>query len=134
DIQVEGDPEVQRFVRAGMLALLCSLREGVPTSIAPMGLSSMGYNGHIFWDADTWMFPPLLLLQPGPAFEMLTYRQDRLEAARVRARAEGYEGAMYPRESATDGNDVTPLSIARTGLKEHHITACVAIAQWQYYL
>jgi trehalose/maltose hydrolase-like predicted phosphorylase len=134
DIQVEGEPEVQRFARAGLFALLCSLREGVPTSIAPMGLSSMGYNGHIFWDADTWMFPPLLLLHPGPAREMLAYRQDRLEAARVRARAEGYQGAMFPWESATDGDDVTPLSIARTGLKEHHVTACVALAHWQYYL
>ncbi len=134
DIQVEGDPEVQRFVRAGLFALLCSLREGVPASIAPMGLSSMGYNGHIFWDADTWMFPPLLLLHPTPAREILTYRQNRLEAARARAQAEGFDGAMFPWESATDGDEVTPLSIARTGLKEHHITACVAIAQWQYYL
>ena len=55
---VEGDPEVQRFVRAGLFALLCSIRADVPASIAPMGLSSLGYNGHIFWDADTWMFPP----------------------------------------------------------------------------
>ncbi|MGH2388360.1 MAG: glycosyl hydrolase family 65 protein [Chloroflexota bacterium] len=134
DIQIEGDPATQRFVRAGLYALLCSLREGVPASVAPMGLSSMGYNGHIFWDAETWMFPPILLVHPNLAREMLAYRQDRLRAARVRARAEGYSGAMFPWESATDGDDVTPLSIARTGLKEHHITACVAISHWHYYL
>jgi trehalose/maltose hydrolase-like predicted phosphorylase len=134
DIQIEGDPEAQRFVRAGLFALLCSLREGVPASIAPMGLSSMGYNGHIFWDADTWMFPPMLLVHPHLAREMLAYRRDRLAAARLRARTEGYDGAMFPWESATDGDDVTPLSIARTGLKEHHITACVALSHWQYYL
>ncbi|HVC79074.1 MAG TPA: glycosyl hydrolase family 65 protein [Chloroflexota bacterium] len=134
DIQIEGDPEVQRFTRAGMFALLCSLRAGVPTSIAPMGLSSMAYNGHIFWDADTWMFPPILLTFPGLAREMVSYRQDRLAPALTRAHAEGYAGAMFPWESATDGTEVTPSSIARTGLKEHHITACVALAQWQYYL
>ncbi|HVA88331.1 MAG TPA: glycosyl hydrolase family 65 protein [Chloroflexota bacterium] len=134
DIQIEGDPEVQRFVRAGLFALLCSLRAGVPVSIAPMGLSGMGYNGHIFWDADTWMFPPILLTYPHLAREMVTYRQDRLAPARARARAEGYTGAMFPWESGTDGTEVTPSSIARTGLKEHHITACVALAQWQYYL
>ena len=134
DVQVEGESDVQRFVRAGLFALLCSIREDVPSSIAPMGLSSMGYIGHIFWDADTWMFPPLLLLHPDLARGMLTYRQDRLPAAKARAQAQGYDGAMFPWESATDGTDVTPLSLARTGLKEHHITACVAIAHWQYYL
>jgi trehalose/maltose hydrolase-like predicted phosphorylase len=133
DIQVEGDPAVQRFVRAGLFGLLCSIREDVAASVSPMGLSSLGYNGHIFWDADTWMYPPLLLLHPELAEGMLTYRQRRLPAALARARDEGYEGAMFPWESATDGSETTP-SFARTGLKEHHITACVALAQWQYYL
>lgn len=132
DVAVEGDPEVQRFVRAGLFSLLCSLREDVPASIAPMGLSSLGYNGHIFWDADTWIYPPLLLLHPDLAAGMLTYRQRRLPAALARARAEGYQGAMFPWESATDGDEQTP-SFARTGLKEHHITACVALAHQQYY-
>ena len=133
DIVVEGDPEVQRFVRAGLFGLLSSTRAGVPASISPMGLSSLGYNGHIFWDADTWMYPSLLMLHPDLALGMLTYRQQRLGIARERAAAEGYQGAMFPWESATDGSETTP-SFARTGLKEHHITACVAIAHWQYYL
>jgi trehalose/maltose hydrolase-like predicted phosphorylase len=134
DIVVEGDLEMQRFVRAGLFALQCSLRAGVEASVAPMGLSSLMYNGHIFWDADTWMFPPLLLLHPELAYSVVAYRQARLPAALARARLEGYQGAMFPWESATDGEETTPLSIARTGLKEHHITACVALAQWQYYL
>ncbi len=133
DVGVDGDPEVQRFVRAGLFALLCSLRHDVAASLSPMGLSSLGYNGHVFWDADTWMYPPLLLLHPEIARPMLTYRQQRLPAALARAESEGYAGAMFPWESATDGSETTP-SWARTGLKEHHITACVAMAQWHYYL
>jgi trehalose/maltose hydrolase-like predicted phosphorylase len=134
DIVVEGDLETQRFVRAALFALLCSLRAGVEASVAPMGISSLMYNGHIFWDADTWMFPPLLLLHPEIAQGIVAYRQARLPAAQARARMEGYQGAMFPWESATEGEETTPISIARTGLKEHHITACVALAQWQYYL
>lgn len=133
DIVVDGDPEVQRFVRAGLYGLLSSARHDVPASISPMGLSSLGYNGHIFWDADTWMYPALLLLHPDLARGMLTYRRQRLPAARERARAEGYRGLMFPWESATDGTEQTP-SYANTGLKEHHITACVALAHWQYFL
>jgi trehalose/maltose hydrolase-like predicted phosphorylase len=29
-----------------------------------MGLSSQGYNGHIFWDTELWMYPTLLVMQP----------------------------------------------------------------------
>jgi trehalose/maltose hydrolase-like predicted phosphorylase len=32
-----------------------------------MGLSSQGYNGHIFWDSELWMYPSLLALQPAMA-------------------------------------------------------------------
>jgi hypothetical protein len=30
-----------------------------------------GYNGHTFWDCETWMFPPLLALQPSTALQLL---------------------------------------------------------------
>ena len=105
-----GRPEVQRFVRAGLFALLCSMRADVPASIAPMGLSSLGYNGHIFWDADTWMYPAAAAPPPRPGA-----RHGRLPPAigspppaNARA-AEGYQGAMFPWESATDGDGDDPL-------------------------
>ncbi len=30
-----------------------------------------GYNGHTFWDCESWMFPPLLTLQPRTALQLL---------------------------------------------------------------
>ncbi len=33
-------------------------------SISPFGLSNQMYNGHVFWDADIWVFPALALLDP----------------------------------------------------------------------
>jgi len=132
DILVEGDAEIQRNVRFALFNLYSSVREGSRRSIAPMGLTSQGYNGHIFWDAETWMFPPLLVLHPGLARQMLDYRADRLEAARRRAYAHGYRGAMFPWESDDRGEESTP-TFALTGPLEHHITADVAIAAWQYY-
>src|SRR5204862_1176539 len=64
DVVVQDDPELQRLVHSMLFALLASAREGSDASIPPMGLSSAGYYGHVFWDADTWMFPPLVLLHP----------------------------------------------------------------------
>ncbi|MGH2408839.1 MAG: hypothetical protein ACRDGS_00580, partial [Chloroflexota bacterium] len=67
DITIEGDPDVQQFARAALFYLWSSVREGDEWSIAPMGLSSTFYNGHIFWDAELWMYPALLLTQPDMA-------------------------------------------------------------------
>lgn len=97
-----------------------------------MGLSGLGYNGHVFWDAELWMFPPLLVLHPELARSMIEYRYQRLEAARRNAFNRGYKGAMFPWESAETGVEETPVW-ALSGPFEHHITACVAIAAWNYY-
>lgn len=132
DILIEGDDEARRAVRFALFNLYSSVREGSRRSIAPMGLTSAGYNGHIFWDAETWMFPPLLVLHPELARQLLDYRADRLEAAKQRAYAHGYRGAMFPWESDHQGEESTP-TFALTGPLEHHITADVAIAAWQYY-
>lgn len=132
DIVIEDDEEIQRVVRFALFNLYSSVREGSRRSIAPMGLTSQGYNGHIFWDTETWMFPPLVVLHPELARQMLDYRADRLEAARRRAYAHGCRGAMFPWESDDRGEESTP-TFALTGPLEHHITADVAIAAWQYY-
>ncbi len=132
DIVIEGDPDAQRDVRFALYNLYAYVRTESRRSIPPMGLSAMGYNGHIFWDAELWMVPPLLALQPDLARSCLDYRIDRLDAARRKAAAHGFNGVMFPWESANTGEEATPVW-ALTGTSEHHITACVGIAFWNYY-
>ena len=63
------------------------------------------------------------------------YRYERLGAAEAHARATGYQGARFPWESALDGTEqIPPPSVNTEGMYEQHITADVALAQWQYYL
>ncbi|MDB5130337.1 MAG: glycoside hydrolase family 65 protein, partial [Mucilaginibacter sp.] len=97
-----------------------------------MGLSGLGYNGHVFWDADLWMFPGLLVLHPEIARSLVEYRFQRLGMAKQNAFSHGYKGAMFPWESADSGVEETPVW-ALSGPFEHHITACVALAVWNYY-
>jgi len=78
------------------------------------------------------MFPPLLVLHPEMAKSMMEYRFERLKEAEHNAFAHGYKGAMYPWESAASGNEETPVW-ALSGPFEHHITADVAIAAWNYF-
>lgn len=98
-----------------------------------MGLSARSfYNGHIFWDSEIWMYPALLVLHPELARQMLDYRVDGLDAARRRAYVHGFRGAMFPWEGDDRGEEATP-TFALTGPLEHHITADIAIACWNYY-
>ena len=132
DIIIEGDPQSQQDVHSMLYHLYSFSREGTALSPSPMGLSGLGYNGHVFWDTELWMYPALLVLQPGIAKSLIEYRYQRLDAAKRNAFSKGYKGAMYPWESAETGVEETPVW-ALSGPFEHHITACVGIAAWNYY-
>jgi len=132
NITVEGDIDVTRDIRFALYHLYSFAREGTAFSLSPMGLSGLGYNGHVFWDTELWMYPPLLMLQPKIAKSLLEYRFERLEAAKQNAFSHGYKGAMFPWESAGDGSEDTPVW-ALTGPFEHHISGCVSWAFWKYF-
>jgi trehalose/maltose hydrolase-like predicted phosphorylase len=132
DIKIEGDAQSQQDVHSMLYHLYSFVREGTALSPSPMGLSGLGYNGHVFWDTELWMFPSILVMHPEIAKSLVEYRFQRLEAAKRNAFNRGYKGAMYPWESAETGVEETPVW-ALSGPFEHHITACVAIAAWNYY-
>lgn len=115
------------------------------TGIAAKGLSGEGYKGHSFWDTETFIFPFFLFTQPRAARMLLEYRYQILDGARKLAHKCGYDGAMYPWESAwIDDGDVTPDNLGvdlvtgellpcETGQLEHHVTADIAMAVHQYF-
>ena len=82
------------------------------------------------------MYPSLLAQHPDLAAGMNAYRFQRLAEAQQHATATGYAGARFPWESALDGTEQIPppTSVNSEGLYEQHITADIALAQWQYYL
>ena len=133
DIIVEGNLRLQQDIRLALYHLYSSACTDAAISLAPMGLStSTGYNGHYFWDTETWMYPPLMVLNQKIGASLLKYRYNGLAKACQNAANHGYAGAMYPWEGDTDYEEVTPVW-ALTGAFEHHITADIAIAMWNYY-
>ncbi len=135
-IDVLGNDTVATDVNASEFYLWSNTRDGVHWSISPAGLSSNGYDGHIFWDAETWMYPSLLAQHPDLAAGMNAYRFNRLTEAQQHAIATGFTGARFPWESALDGTEQIPppVSTNSEGLFEQHVTGDIALAQWQYYL
>jgi protein-glucosylgalactosylhydroxylysine glucosidase len=132
DITIEGDVTATRDVHSAMYHLYSFAREGTALSLSPMGLSGLGYNGHVFWDTELWMYPPLLALHPEIAKSLLEFRFQLLDEAKQNAFSHGYKGAMFPWESTTTGQEECPVW-ALTGPFQHHITGCIGWAAWKYY-
>lgn len=132
NVTVEGSDAITRDIRFALYHLYSFARKGTAMSLSPMGLSGLGYNGHVFWDTELWMYPPMLMLQPEIAKSLLEYRYQRLEAAKKNAFSHGYKGAMFPWESSAEGTEDTPVW-ALTGPFQHHITGCVGWSFWKYY-
>jgi len=61
-------------------------RDDWPYSLSPGGLASNGYNGHTFWDCETWMYPGILLTRPNLAMNgLLGYRLNHQAGAALKA-------------------------------------------------
>jgi trehalose/maltose hydrolase-like predicted phosphorylase len=134
DIVVAGDPELQRAIHSDLFYLLENSSTDTAYPMAACGFSP-NYLDHVFWDNDSWDFPVLLLLHPQRAKSQIMFRYQALQAAEARARAHGYQGAMYPWEAdAARGTEETPYFAHENAQGEIHINGDVAIAQWQYYL
>ncbi|MBZ0281922.1 MAG: beta-phosphoglucomutase [Anaerolineae bacterium] len=144
DIQIEGDDTSQfalRFVTYHIL--IAAPRHDDDVSVGAKTLSGLGYKGHVFWDTELFIVPPLTLTQPRLARNLLMYRYHRLAGARHKAQANGYEGAMFPWESTDTGEETTPqwsdpqpdghrIRIW-TGDSEQHISTDIAYSLLQYW-
>lgn len=133
DIEIEGDDISQRDVRVALYSLYSSINEGSELSIPPCGVSSDAWGAHIFWDTELWMFPPMLVLKPTFAESMLKFRFNTKDRCRKRASQYGYKGIMFPWESDMYGNECCTIDY-KIDMNEHHVTADVGIAFWNYYL
>ena len=144
DVELDGDPFLQQAIRFCLYhVLIAAPQHDDDVSIGAKTLSGAGYRGHVFWDTELFMVPPLTLTQPHLARNLLMYRYHRLAGARAKARENGYEGAMFPWESADTGSEVTPKWTHPdaegkririwTGELEQHVTSDIAYAIMQYW-
>eukprot|EP01031_Cornospumella_fuschlensis_P033191 gene33192-40158_t len=133
-VEVRGRGDVAAAINASVYAILSSVRADWPYGLAPGGLTNY-YNGHSFWDTETWMYPPLLFTHSFLARALLQYRFDRLDGARQKAQSYSppFSGTMFPWESAFSGVETCP-SWAATGQREDHISGDIALAAWQFWL
>ena len=111
---------------------------GVPAR----GWHGEAYRGHIFWD-ELFIFPFLNFQRPILASALLNYRHARLGAARAAAREAGYQGAMFPWQSGSNGREETqtlhlnPKSgrwLPDHSRNQRHVNIAIAYNVWQHYM
>ncbi len=144
NIEIDGDPAIERAIRFNIYHLLIAASENCDdVSIGAKSLTGEGYRGHIFWDTEIFCLPFFVYTNPTIARNLLLYRYRRLNAARKIAREKGYQGAMFPWESADTGEETTPswykdgrgkIQKVLTMEQECHITADIAYAAVHYFM
>jgi beta-phosphoglucomutase family hydrolase len=144
DVVISGDRESQKLVRLHLFHMMVSAsphHAGLDSGIPPRGLHGEAYRGHIFWD-ELYILPLFNLHFPEVVKSVLMYRYRRLDAARAYAKEYGYEGAMFPWQSGSDGREETqiihlnPLS-GKWGddysSLQRHVSLAIAYNIWNYY-
>ena len=96
DLEVVGDPDLQQATRVALFHALQSGARGEQRPIPAKGLTGNGYDGHTFWDTETFVLPLLAHSHPRAAADVLRWRHSTLDLARERARALNLEGAAFP--------------------------------------
>ncbi len=96
DVELKGDPEVQQAIRFAMFHVLQSAARAEQRAIPAKGLTGPGYDGHTFWDTETFVLPVLTYTVPGAAADILRWRFQILDMARARAKDLGLKGAAFP--------------------------------------
>ncbi|WP_308162965.1 discoidin domain-containing protein [Nocardia alni] len=136
DIEVPGRPDMQNWIHGALYSLYSATNPEQDNSISPTGLSSDNYGGLIFWDADIWMYPPLLQFAPDLARSVVEYRYKTLPGARANAQRLGYPGAFYPWTGADTGDLWTECHSWSPPhcLTQIHLQGDISLAAWQYYL
>lgn len=144
DIKIEVSERAQMIVRLHLFHLLQTVSTNtidLDVGVAARGLHGEAYRGHVFWD-ELFMFPLLNLRLPALTRTLLNYRYRRLPRAQWAATDAGFEGAMYPWQSGSDGREESPTVhlnprsgrwLPDNSRLQRHISIAVAYNVWQYF-
>jgi alpha,alpha-trehalose phosphorylase len=129
DVEVEGDDTVQQAVRFGLFHAMQAGVRAEQRAIPAKGLTGPGYDGHAFWDTESFVLPVLTATAPHAAADALLWRHHTLDLARDRAKALRLSGASFPWRTIR-GQECSGYWPAGTAAM--HVNADIAVAATRY--
>ena len=129
DVRIAGDAEIQQAVRFALFHILQAAARAEGRGIPAKGLTGTGYDGHSFWDTETFVLPVLMHTAPAAAADALRWRHETLPIARQHARDLNLFGAAFPWRTI-HGEECSGYWPA--GTAAFHVNADIADAVLQY--
>jgi beta-phosphoglucomutase family hydrolase len=144
DIQIDGDRFMQKVTRLHIYHLMIAASPhniNIDAGITARGLHGEAYRGHVFWD-ELYILPFFNLRFPQISKALLMYRYRRLDDARQYAKEHGYQGAMYPWQTADGGDEETQIihynpnddtwgpDLSRL---QRHVSIAIFLNTWRYW-
>jgi alpha,alpha-trehalose phosphorylase len=129
DVEIDGDDELQQAVRFALFHTLQSAARAEKRAIASKGLTGDGYDGHVFWDTETFVLPVLTYTAPDAVRDALYWRHSTLDLATERARQLRLDGAAFPWRTIR-GHECSAYWPA--GTAAFHVNADIADAVLRY--
>ena len=128
DVEV-GDPALQQAIRWSLFQAMQGSARADGAGIGAKGVTGPGYDGHYFWDMETYVLPFLTYTAPPAARAALSYRLTTLPLAIERAAELHLAGALFPWRTI-NGREASAYYEA--GTAQYHIDADIAHALNQY--
>ena len=129
DVELDGDAELQQAVRFALFHTLQAGARAERRAIPAKGLTGPGYDGHAFWDTESFVLPVLTYTSPPAAGDALRWRHSIIDLARERARQLTFHGAAFPWRTIR-GHECSAYWPAGTGA--FHVNADIADAVARY--
>lgn len=136
DVGIEGDnglrprvEELQQALRFNLFQIFQATHRTGNSGVPAKGLTGQAYDGHYFWDTETYVLPFLVHTSPHLARNLLDFRYRMLDMARRRAREVGEKGALFPWR--TVNGEEASASYA-TGTAQYHINGDIMLALRKY--
>jgi alpha,alpha-trehalose phosphorylase len=129
DVVVDGDVEIQQAVRFGLFHILQASARAEQRPVPAKGLTGNGYDGHTFWDTETFVLPVLTYTHPNSVADALRWRALTLDIARAHATELGLAGAAFAWRTI-HGEECSGYWPA--GTAAFHINADIAAAVVKY--
>jgi alpha,alpha-trehalose phosphorylase len=120
---------MQQAVRWNLFHLAQATWRAEGAGIPAKGLTGDAYDGHYFWDTETWVLPFLAYTQPRIARNLLRFRHSMLPSARTRARELRVRGALFPWRTIR-GDEAS--AYYQAGTAQFHLNADIAYAIRRY--
>ncbi|QGG94462.1 glycoside hydrolase family 65 protein [Actinomarinicola tropica] len=129
DIEIVGDEQLQQAVRFALFQVIQASARAERRAIPAKGLSGRGYDGHTFWDMETYTLPALTYTLPHAARDALLWRHEAMPLAKERAEELSLPGVTFPWRTIR-GEECSGYWPA--GTAAFHINADVADAVRRY--